>query len=96
MFEFRIIVKINTFICKIYFLFFVQIYLFKVNMQEKIRDIVQCEKAKFHSNLKALTGDKSCNPRPSEVGLLAMLDEDFPKYNKHRKVCDVQVIIIFF
>ena len=95
MFEFRIIIKINTFIRNIYFLFFVQIYLFKVNMQEKIRDIVQHEKAEFHSNLKALTGDKPCNPRPSEVGLLAMLDEDFPKYNKHCKVCDVQVIILF-
>ena len=95
MFKFRIIIKINTFIHNIYFLFFVQIYLFKVNMQEKIRDIVQREKAEFHSNLKALTGDKSCNPQPSEVGLLAMLDEDFPKYNKHCKVCDVQVIILF-
>ena len=95
MFKFRIIIKINTFICNIYFLFFVLIYLFKVNMQEKIRDIVQREKAEFHSNLKVLTGDKSCNPWPSEVGLLAMLDEDFAKYNKHRKVCDVQVIILF-
>ena len=95
MFKFRIIIKINTFIHNIYFVFFVQIYLFKVNMQEKIRDIVQHEKAKFCSNLKGLTRDKSCNPRPSEVGLLAMLDEDFPKYNKHRNVCDVQVIILF-
>ena len=77
MFKFRIIIEINTFIHNIYFLFFVQIYLFKVNMQEKIRDIVQREKAKFHSNLKALTGDKSCNPRPSEVGLLAMLEMKF-------------------
>ena len=95
MFKFRIIIKINTFICNLYFLFFVQIYLIIVSMQEKIREIVQCEKTEFLSNLKVLTGDKSCNPQPSEVGLLAMLDEDFPKYNKHRKVCDVQVIILF-
>ena len=95
MFKLRIIIKINTFIHNLYFLLFVQIYLFKVSMQEKIRDIVQHEKAKFHSNLKALIRDMSCNPRPSEVGLLAMLDEDFPKYNKHHKVCDVQVIILF-
>ena len=95
MFKFRIIIKINTFTCNLYFLFFVQIYLFIVNMQEKIREIVQCEKVEFHSNLKVLTGDKSYTPQPSEVGLLAMLDEDFPKYNKHRKVCDVWVIILF-
>ena len=64
-------------------------------MQQKIREIVQDEKAKFRANLKALTGDKSCNPRPSEVGLLAMLDDDFPKYKKHRKICEVQVTILF-
>ena len=64
-------------------------------MQQKIREIVQCEKAEFHANLKALTRDKSCNPQPSRVDLLAMLDEDFPKYKKHQKVCYVQVTILF-
>ena len=64
-------------------------------MQQKIREIVQGEKDKFCVNLKALTGDKPCNPWPSKVGLLAMLDDDFPKYKKHHKICQVQVTILF-
>ena len=64
-------------------------------MQHKIREVVQGEKAEFCANLKALTGDKSCNPWPSKVGHLAMLHDDFPQYKKHCKVCEVQVTILF-